>query len=149
MSKIALYGNTLDYIFIKSLNSNGTLLNYLKANKIKKRDGLKRDVLSEIKINNIDTFITEKDNIFSFYSPIKAVSLENNELKKVFNLFGKDKIILKGQTKNETELVVSFSEGNTIFRNDTFIISSDYKELKELYALLIANILRIFFRFGK
>lgn len=141
MFKVALYGNTLDFGFIKKMEKHQSIKKSFKDG-IQKRDGLKRDVLSKFKIRNIDEFITEKVAIKKYFTPSKTFSINSNtnSIKAVFNLFGTYKILLKGQTKDESDIVVSYNEGNAVFRNDTFIISSNKGITYLLYCYLITRL---------
>jgi len=146
MFKVALYGNTLDYHFLIRLNNlpDSNTLNELNAIQIK-RDGLKRDLLKNKGIENIDNYITEKGSIHQYYTPTLNHSTENKNLQTLFNLFGYSKVLLKGQTLNESDIIASFSEGFSIYRNDTFIISTpNDSELKVIYAYLISNLYKYY-----
>lgn len=140
MFKVALYGNTLDYLFLKKLSKEKSLINFFNLNQIQKRDGLKRDLLKKksvkLEINDIDSYIIEKKNIEKYYTP-NFLKQNSNEISK---LFGENRIILKGQTKNESDLVISYSEGNAIFRNDTFVVFSEMSDVKILFPFFISNL---------
>jgi hypothetical protein len=139
MFKVALYGNTLDYLFLKRLSKKQSILNFLKLNQVQKRDGLKRDLLKkksiELEITNIDSYIIEKEKIEKYYT-YNYLKENTNEISK---LFGENRIILKGQTKNESHLVISYSEGSAIFRNDTFVVLSDKYDVKILFPFFISD----------
>jgi hypothetical protein len=140
MFKVALYGNTLDFSLLRKFRDYDSIIK-LYDNKINKRDGLKRDVLAKHKITNIDDFIIEKENIFQYFTPSKKSSGNPpNTVNNIFQLFGKYKIVIKGQTKNESEIIISYNEGDAIFRNDTFIIDSDKETIYLLYSFLISKL---------
>lgn len=135
MFKVALYGNTLDFALIKRLSESDSISKYWNK-KIRTRDGLKRDVISKFNFPDVDKYIIEKENIHPYYTPILKESVPEN----VSKLFGFYKILIKGQTKNESDIVVSYNKGNAIYRNDTFIIFSDEEIVKILYSYFISNL---------
>lgn len=146
MFKVALYGNTLDYKFLIKLKDlpQSCSLNELDTIKIK-RDGLKRDSLKSKNIENIDKYITEKKNIYQYFTPTTSHLTEKKNLQSVFDLFGYSKVLLKGQTFEESDIIASFSEGFSIYRNDTFIISTSINtELKAIYAYLISRLYKYY-----
>jgi len=142
MFKVALYGNVLDFHLLKKYASENSL-GELYQDEIIARDGLKRDVLAKFDIDNVDDYITEKKEILMYYTPNKKKA-RNTEVNRVFELFGKYRIILKGQTKNETNIVISYNEGRAIFRNDTFLVCSDKETIQGLYCYLIADFFTYF-----
>jgi len=143
MFKVALYGNTLDYHFLKRMVQNPSLKDFW-GNDIISIDGFKRDKLSNYSLGNIDKYVTEKESINNYYTPSKNALISEKRLSIIYSNFGKFRIILKGQTKNESEIVVSFSEGNAIFRNDTFILVSNPEIIKNIYSHLISNVYTYF-----
>ncbi|GHT72968.1 type I endonuclease-methyltransferase fusion protein [Bacteroidia bacterium] len=135
--KVALYGNVLDFVLLKKLCLNQSINKYF-AKSIHKLDGFKRDKLSKYNIENIDNYITEKAHIKRYYTHNNK-NLQNN-LSPIFSNFGDYRIILKGQTKNETDIVMSYSNGHSIYRNDTFLLVSEEEIVKHLYGHLISNL---------
>lgn len=143
MFKVALYGNTLDFNLLRRISKNESIDRHF-GKKLNKLDGFKRDKLSQYNLDNIDNYITEKANIDSYYTPCnKSLQLEKR-FSPIYLNFGEYRIILKGQTKNESEIVVSFSEGNSIFRNDTFLLVSKEEIVKYIYGYLISNLYTYF-----
>lgn len=141
MFKLALYGNSLDFVFLKKLVTHPTIETFFKE-KIHVRDGLKRDVLGKYNIENIDKSIIDKEDIYQYFTPENI--FPNRDASKIHELFGKYRILLKGQTKNESEIIVSYNEGKAIFRNDTFIIHSEEKTSYYIYSYLITNLYTYF-----
>lgn len=139
--KVALYGNTLDFLFLKKWEKEKTLLQHIKDSNgnITKRDGLKRDILSKHNIENIDSYVLEKDNIQYYYTHQLEFDY-NDKLNKLFSLFGENRIIFTGQTKKKSYLRISYSEGKCILRNDTFSLVVHNEEKFVLYSLLISNL---------
>ncbi|GLB52775.1 type I endonuclease-methyltransferase fusion protein [Neptunitalea chrysea] len=143
MFKVALYGNTLDYYFLKRLVSNSSLKDFW-GERLRSLDGFKRDKISKYKIKDIDRFITEKSDVKNYYTPSKKDLEDREDLSVIYSNFGDYRIILKGQTKNESEIIVSFSEGKAIFRNDTFLFVSKLDVIKVIYSYLISDIYTYF-----
>jgi len=163
MFKVALYGNTLDFNLLKKISKNKSLNKYFGKN-LNKLDGFKRDKLAKYNVGNIDKFITEKASIKKYYTPNNTplqpenlsiirensdkyrnnIPLKTGILSPIYTDFGEYRIILKGQTKNESEIVVSFSEGKSIFRNDTFLLVSNEETVKYIYGYLISNLYTYF-----
>lgn len=139
MFKVALYGNKLDFQLLKRIGQNKSIDKFFNK-RINKLDGFKRDKLSKYNIDDIDSYITEKSKIENYYTCSLNSLSTNKSLYPVYSNFGDFRIILKGQTKNESEIVVSYSEGNSIFRNDTFLLVSDEKTTSYLYAYLISDL---------
>src|SRR5690606_37704709 len=136
--KAALYGNTLDFHFLKRITDNKTLKQSF-GNSLTSLDGFKRDKLQKFGFGNIDEYITEKDSINNFYTPSNETLIDNQRLSRVYSNFGKFRIILKGQTKNESEIVTSFSDSNAIFRNDTFLLVSNQEIIKNIFTYVISE----------
>lgn len=139
MFKVALYGNTLDYYFLKRLNKNDSIKDFWGVD-VDSKDGFKRDKIVGFGFGNVDEFVTEKASIKNYYTP-PIFALQNEErLSDIYSNFGEFRIILKGQTLNESEIIASFSEGNTIFRNDTFLIVTNENIVKIVFCYLISHI---------
>lgn len=139
MFKVALYGNTLDYYFLKRIAKNHTLKEFWGVD-IDSKDGFKRDKILSFGFGSIDEYVTEKASIQNYYTP-SIFTLQNEErLSEIYSNFGEYRIILKGQTLNESEIVTSFSKGNAIFRNDTFLIIANENIIKTIFGYLISDI---------
>ena len=155
MMKLALYGNTFDFHFLKRLSSFKLSIDSLIDNEknIFKGDG----ILKKIKRSNseksfIEIFkkpIIENSHINRFYSSIRnsnLVSKEESFLKSGANInyYTGNQILIKSVTKNESDIVVSFVENNDIhvFRHCIFGITSQNKinELYLIYGFLISHL---------
>jgi hypothetical protein len=143
MFKIALYGNSLDFVLLKKLCLNQSISKHF-AKTIETLDGFKRDKLSKYNIKNIDNYITEKAHIENYYTPNRKNLQIDSDLMPIYSNFGVYRIILKGQTKNETDIVVSYSEGPSIYRNDTFLVVSKEEIIKYLYGYLTSKLYTYF-----
>lgn len=143
MFKVALYGNTLDYFLIHKISNHPSLETLFRDDFII-RDGLKRDVLGKYNISDVDGLITEKRDVYDYFTPSKELRINNNEEASLVSLFGENRIILKGQTRNESDIVVSYAEGYAVYRNDTFLLCSTEEKVKLIYAYLVSNLYSYF-----
>lgn len=149
MFKVALYGNTLDYHILKKITNYPQTLNDIIDNK---------DILIK------GSGIKEKPVLDSFPFLIGSTLLENEEVSQYFTdrnkgniiteediylqsgrrkvLFEGNQILLKAQTENESDIVISYTEAPFVFKHDIFGISTtkDINKLFEIYALLISNL---------
>lgn len=139
MFKVALYGNTLDFHFLNGFKKYKSIEKTFKSI-IKAMDGFKRDKLATFDIEDIDTYITDKDQIKSYYTPSIDSLQTNSKLEPAYSNFGEYRIILKGQTKKESEIVTSYSEEKAIFRNDTFLIVSRKDIVKYIFCYTISDL---------
>ena len=157
MMKVALYGNTYDFILLKKFRDNDkNLNNYLNNNEIHKGDGiLKKNKRSNAEKPFIEIFqkpIIDNSHIDSYYSTIKNSNLVSEDeiyLKSGGNInyYNGNQILIKAVTKNESDIVVSFVENNDIhvFRHCTFGITSQNKnELFLIYGFLISQLFSFF-----
>ncbi|MBW8522159.1 hypothetical protein K0U91_06720 [Chryseobacterium chendengshani] len=146
MFKVALYGNTLDFHFLKKLfNDNESLKSILKNN-IKgagilsgeeKRFPLYKSIVDKEYIENSQI---EK------YFTLKVDNQKLNEKKcylksgKIDGLYSNYQILFKEQAEEESEIITSISN-SLIFKKGIFGISFENKEqLYEVYSYLITNL---------
>ncbi len=147
MFKIALYGNTLDFNFIKRLDQKGNrLYNYLKyyakgagilSGKIEDYP-LYRDIVGKDLIYN-----SQINRYFSSVDTPYKVTEEEAYLKsgKIDNLYEGYQILFKEQAKDESYLAVSLVDKPYVFKKGVFGISSfDYEDMKKLYSIFISNL---------
>ncbi|WP_352423903.1 DNA methyltransferase [Proteiniphilum sp.] len=147
MFKIALYGNTLDFNFIKRLNEKGNRL-HDKLNNCAKGAGIlsgkKEDYPLYRQIVGKDLLLNgQVKRYFSSAGTPQNVSEEKAYLKsgKIAHLYEGHQILFKEQTKDESSLAVSLVDKPYVFKKGIFGISSfDYEEIKSLYALFISNL---------
>ncbi|GHV43124.1 type I endonuclease-methyltransferase fusion protein [Bacteroidia bacterium] len=148
--KVALYGNVLDFVLINKLkiNSNNLLKLINDSNQLLfKGAGIKENPPKNIPFTQlIGLKIIENKNIDKFYSNISSLKiLEENDLylqsARKIELFNRKKIVLKEQTKYESDIVVSFIPENIVYKNGVYGISfNDDKLLNMLYSFLISDL---------
>lgn len=142
MFKVALYGNTLDFILLNKLMSSNKLnVGDLVDNKnLFKGAGIERGKDSKPFFELIGMSIIENNQLKQDYSQIdKTHNLTENDIYlsrgRNKNIFIGSKILFKEQTFNESEPLVSYLNEDAVFRKGIFSISSTNNELiKTLYA---------------
>lgn len=154
MFKVALYGNTLDFILLKKLEQNKTKVIDLIDNKtVFKGAGILEgnSQLYPQFLPIIDKELIENNEVLAFYTksfnPHK-VKPQETYLKsgRIEGLFNGLQILFKEQAKDESDIVISLTHSKYVFKKGIFGISSVNKKekIKELYALLISNLYTYF-----
>jgi len=150
MFKVALYGNTLDFVLLKKITDFKTTVEDLIDDKtiFFKGSGIKEKPVTRQFKFLIGKPLIENAAVLPFYTPITA----NNHIlrpKDVFlqsgrrvSLFEGEHILLKAQTEKESDIIVSYCDQTAVFKHDVFGISSskDTSFLKVLYAYFISNL---------
>lgn len=146
MFKAALYGNTLDYYFLKrifnnSVNLKDHLKNHPKGAGIlsgSKNDfSLYKEIFDQKYIENsqVNNFITL--NVDNQKLPIDKCYLKSG---KIENLYKNFQILFKEQAENESDVIISFSE-SLVFKKGIFGISFKTKQsIFQIYPYLISNL---------
>lgn len=146
MFKVALYGNSLDFSFIKKLKLQGESL----AQKIKqnpKGAGILKgnsknhspffEILGGQLLNNSDVkmFYTSTENFHTLKR--EDILLKSGKIQGLFKGY---QILFKEQAKNESDLIISYAE-SWVFKKGIFGINfSDQKTLKEILSYLLSDI---------
>ncbi|MBA0884593.1 Eco57I restriction-modification methylase domain-containing protein [Flavobacterium undicola] len=148
MFKVALYGNTLDYLLLKKLEkSKNKIINLFDGSEIFKGAGIKSNkgndfadfliglpLIENGDINLITTNINDNNLILK----AQDVYYESGRIKELF--FG-SKILIKEQAKDESKLAVSYIEENCAYKNGIWGICSENRELiKSLFSYLLSDI---------
>jgi hypothetical protein len=149
MFKVALYGNVLDYKFLRRLNQNSIKIIDLIDNKLffkgagileGNKDNYEqfKQIIGKLKVENkeIKQFYTQT------YSP-SIIKSNESHLKsgRIEQLFDRSQILIKEQAKNESELVVSLSAENYVFKKGIFgITSKNENKIKWLFGLMNSNL---------
>lgn len=151
MLKMLLYGTSIDFPFLKRLSEiKCTIGNTIDKNeKIVKGDGIPIGSPKE----KIGLPVIERNQVEQFYTylplSIKKQSKiynRNEKKRKEEKLFNGSHILLKAQTKEESDLVVSYVEECSIFRHDVFGITTEDEidKLKLFYGILISPLYTYF-----
>jgi hypothetical protein len=152
MFKVALYGNTLDYRFLKRLEQNKErILNLIDGKKVVKGAGILKGNINDHEPypSIIDKNILENEDVDIFYTykaKPKTVKKEESCIKsgRVDNLYSGYQILIKEQAKEESELVISYSK-DYVFRKGIFgITSQDPALICDIYGYMISNLYTYF-----
>lgn len=161
MFKLALYGGSLDLAFVKRLQNNLTIKDKLQSNvaewsELHFGDGIKRLTQAARakskktperfnKIKNIP--IIETEQIKEFYTKVDENNLpEDSDLfvksGDNINLYLGERILFKARPRNESNLVISYVDVDSVFREKTLGISTLNQRtlLKSLYAYFISDL---------
>jgi len=146
MFKVALYGNTLDFAFLSRVLKNDFKISDLIENgNLYKGAGIERGKDSKPFMDLIGLPIIENSCIKEFYTFIDNNKLlTENDIHlsrgRKREIFIGNKILLKEQSKDWNQPIVSYVDDDCVFRKGTFSISSvDDGEIKSLYSYLISD----------
>lgn len=154
MFKVALYGNTLDYYFLKRLPKNKEIRKFLKTNNVNKGLGV-------IKVSDrsktepkyypqyVGRKIIENENVLLNYTPNIGKILKDKDVYFIrgrkSTLFDNEKLLLKEQCTDETYVSISYLESDSIYVNGVSGISFDNSNLtKYIYSYFISNFVSYF-----
>jgi hypothetical protein len=147
MFKVALYGNTLDYVFLKRLEkTESKIIDLIDGKSVFKGSGILKGTPKDDFDFLIDLPLNENSQIESVYTSNnekylltrKDVFLESG---RDINLFNGTKILIKEQAVDETFLGISFNESESVFKKGIFGINSrDGNFVKKIYSFLMSNI---------
>jgi hypothetical protein len=148
MFKVALYGNTLDFVLLKRLEENKLkIINLIESKTIFKGAGIKdKPAKKEPFTHLIGYKLIKNTQVTEYYSNLsKCKTLNETEVflqsARRIELFDRTKILLKEQAKNETNLLISFLDKDCIYQNGVFGISShDDLFLKFIYSYFISKL---------
>ncbi len=148
MFKVALYGNTLDFLLVKKLELNKTKISDLIDDvTIFSGAGIKSNKGDNPSDFLIGLPLIENGEIQDFYTPLPKnrkkltstdVYYESGRRKE---LFVGNKILIKEQARNESDLVISYSDKTCVYKNGVWGISSrDEESIKLMYSYLITEL---------
>jgi len=147
MFKIALYGNTLDYHFLKRLEEyKSKIIDLIDGQTIFKGTGILKGNTNNYTsfLPIIDGKILENKDIKTFYTfkiNPELVKEEESYIKsgRIENLYKGNQILIKEQAKEESDLVITYSR-DYVFRKGVFGISSENKSLiADIYGHIISD----------
>lgn len=147
MFKVALYGNTLDFHFLKKL------YNISKIHIFEKIDDKELHASSGILKGSpknyfnflIDLPLNENSSINKYFTKNSDYLLKKEDVyleagREIENFSG-SKILFKEQAENESELVISYNENSSVYKKGIFALTSQNEELlKSIYSFLISNL---------
>jgi len=151
MFKVALYGNTLDYYFLKRIKLNDNILyNHIDDKTVfggagyhKGKKGLHKsypDLINRQIIENgeVDKYYSSSNN------PDNVLTESSSFIKSggKSDLYTGKQILIKEQAKNESDIVISLTNMEYIFHSGVFSISSKVKKdfIELLYGYLISDL---------
>lgn len=149
MFKVALYGNTLDYLFLKKLEQTNTkLIDLVDGKTIFKGAGIHKGAKEKYKAfpSILNKKIIENAEIELFYS--KAKTLKYIKEEDIYIKSGREEglyvgtqILIKEQTKDETQITISLTDSEYVFRSGVSCISSQNELfIKLLYSILLSDL---------
>lgn len=162
MFKVVLYGGVLDYRFLNELQQiNYTLEDCIKESQhLDYGDGIKlltdygrekqkKEPSKFTEIENIP--IIETNTIDHYFTQIDRDHLPNEKDLWVksgrnINLYTGNRILLKARPKNDTDIVCSFIDEPSVFREKTLGISSlqSDEELKKIMGIILSDLYSYF-----
>lgn len=149
MFKVALYGNTLDYSFLKRIKRNTNTIGNLNKDLFIKGAGILNgdiDIYSRYEpiINKEIILNSEINPYFSINKKPKLINAESSHLKsgRIEGLYAGNQILFKEQAKNWTDITISYCEKGYVFKKGVFGISTsvNFDTLKYLYSILISDL---------
>ncbi len=147
MFKVALYGNTLDFAFLKRIKKNKIqVFNLIDNTTLFKGAGIERGKNNKPYLSLEGLPIIENRQIKEYYTPInqeKILKKEETYLSRgrKLEIFKGEKIFLKEQNREESTPVISYSNETCVFRKGIFSISSEQPNLiKNLYGYLLSRL---------
>lgn len=147
MFKVALYGGTLDFKFLKRLKSiDISIRNIVDNITVFGGAGIKSNRGDDFADFLIGFPIIENSEVREYYTPIlkdqkklkpEDVFYESGRRKE---LFAGSKVLLKEQARNESDLVISYTDKDCVYKNGIWgIASQDENSLKRLFSYLISD----------
>lgn len=151
MFKVALYGNTLDYYFLKRFfdDNEKTVLDKVDNKKLFASSGILKGTREKKFDFLIGLPVNENSSVNKYYTLNSSNLLER---KDVFLEAGRDienfngnKILFKEQAENESELVISLNENASVYKKGIFgLCSTDGKTIEHIYPFLISKLYEYF-----
>lgn len=150
MFKVALYGNTLDYRFLRKINGSGKKLSELIDKKtIFSGAGILAGTPKDHFKFLIGLPLNKNSQINDFFTQNSKTTLHEDDVflesGRELTLFDGDKILFKEQTRKESDIVVSFNPDASVFKKGIFgITSKNTATIKEIYAYTISDLYTYF-----
>lgn len=149
MFKVALYGGALDLHLFKKILAGGVTINDVIDNKDRliKGSGIKEKPITNTFPFLIGLPLLQNSEIEQYFTPsFKGKLLSENDISlqsgRRLKLFQGSQVLLKAQTENESEIVVSFTQKPFVFKHDVFGIATetDKSQLIIIYCLFLSKL---------
>lgn len=146
MFKVALYGNTLDFNLIRKLITHkNELRTYIDDKKVFGGSGILKGTPKKHFTFLEGLPLNENSCIQQFYTPNSNNDITYDdtflESGRIYPLFNGSKILLKEQAQSESEIVISYNKGASVFRKGVFgICSLDTSLIKRFYSYLLSDL---------
>lgn len=149
MFKVALYGNTLDFSFLKKLEkTKEKLLDLFDGKSFFKGAGIHKGTKEKFKsFPIIGKEMIENNDVNQYFSKASdkvLVEEDDSYIKsgREIGLYEGAQILIKEQAKNESEIVISLTDKSYVFRSGVFSLSTVNRksDLNYLYSLLISDL---------
>jgi len=152
MFKVALYGNTLDYRFLRRLGENKVkIIDLIDNESVFSGAGIERGANPKFFPELIELPIIENKQVKKYYTKLSPLPIRLDE-KDVYlsrgrnpEIFKHYKILFKEQNEDESNPLISFADEVLVFRKGIFSISSKNDDfLFELYSYLTTDLYTYF-----
>ena len=150
MFKVALYGDNLDFLFLKRIEKSDLAIGEFidTKNLFKAGNGIHRGTPKKHFKELIGLPLVETDDIKKYYTSItdqtKVLTKEDVFLEagRKIGLFEGSKILFTRRPKKETEISASLCEENVVFRNSAYgvPIGNDCKFTSHIYSFFNSNL---------
>lgn len=151
MFKVALYGNSLDFLLLKKLQkqSSLTLNDLVDGQTLLGSSGILKGTPKKPYDFLLGLPINENEEINKYFTQNSSTILKKEdvflEAGRTLSNFSTDKILFKEQAKNWTEIIISYNEKPSVYKKGIFGLSSEDRSLlKKIYALLISELYEYF-----
>lgn len=158
MFKVALYGNTLDYLFLKKLEKSKNKISDFTGSLFTKGQGvIKSSSTTETKPKYFPDYIgyriVQNKHINKVYTHISnhKILTENDVYfirGRKINLFNGKKIIIKEQVKDETSILVSFIDTDCIYVNGVSALNFENQDVSKVFFALFNSKLITYYLFS-
>jgi len=152
MFKVALYGNTLDFVFLKRLEeTKSKIIDLIDGKAVYKGAGVKSNIGNDFAEFLIGLPLIENKNVSFITTNISEenkVLTENDvyfESGRNKELFYGSKILIKEQAKDESQLLISYLEKDCAYKNGIWgICSPDRNLIKNIFSYLLSDLYSYF-----
>lgn len=150
MFKVALYGSTLDYRLLRKIKESETkIIDLIDNETVFSGAGILEGTPKDYFEFLIGLPLNKNSQINDFFTHNSEFKLQEDDVflesGREITLFAGDKILFKEQTRNESDIVVSFNPGTSVFKKGIFgITSKNTLKIKEIFAHAISDLYTYF-----